>query len=315
MKTWPAGAVTVWVALAVALVPLLAAPALARDESSSAGSAKVTPKRARPGDVVLVTVPGKGEEAPTVSLGERRVKGWATRRGHQLLVPVPRDAAEGPLELPVSVDGKALDPVPTITVRPRPPKDVKLEVDPRYVDPPADARQQIQADGAAVNKAYDSSSGPLDVRKPFRWPRPEVRITSRFGERRLFNGTLESDHEGTDLSARQGEPVRAANEGTVALSRDLFHSGNTIIIDHGGRVFTAYFHLSSLEAKEGQRVRHGEQIGRTGSTGRSTAPHVHFAVNVAGTYVDPESFMRLRLERLRGAPGAPERPTAAREGN
>lgn len=70
-----------------------------------------------------------------------------------------------------------------------------------------------------------------------------------------------------------------------------------MIIDHGGRVFTSYFHLSSLQVKTGQRLRQGDQIGLVGSTGRSASPHLHFGVHVSGAYVDPESFMRLRLDR------------------
>ena len=274
---------------------------------------EVKPARARPGDVVLVRVndrTGAGAAQPRVKVEGRTgdpVATWPTRRGHEAVVPLPRDRGPGPLVMAVigaGLAGASNEDPPglTVEVRERPRKEVQLQVEARFVDPPAEARQRIEADGVAIKKAYASSSPSLDVRRPFRWPRPEVAITSRFGEQRTFNGTLQSEHEGTDLRASEGQSVRAANQGRVVLSRDCFHSGNTVILDHGGRVFTAYFHLSELQVKEGEQVRHGQTVGLVGNTGRSTAAHLHFAVHVAGEYVDPESFMRLRLDRPR-APG------------
>jgi murein DD-endopeptidase MepM/ murein hydrolase activator NlpD len=138
------------------------------------------------------------------------------------------------------------------------------------------------------------------------WPRAG-KVTSGYGEQRRFNDTLESVHEGVDLLAPVGAGVRAANDGVVVVSRDCFNSGQTIFIDHGGGLFTGYFHLSEMQVQEGQRVRRGQRIGKVGNTGRSSAPHLHFAVRADGRYVDPQAFMKLRLQR----PLVPVRATQA----
>jgi murein DD-endopeptidase MepM/ murein hydrolase activator NlpD len=72
-------------------------------------------------------------------------------------------------------------------------------------------------------------------------------------------------------------------------------SGKTILVWHGAGVFTAYFHLSRMEVKAGAAVRRGQRLGRVGSTGRSTGPHLHWGVKVDGLWVDPRSALRLDL--------------------
>jgi len=92
-----------------------------------------------------------------------------------------------------------------------------------------------------------------------------------------------------------GDPVSAANDGTVVLARSCYASGNTVVIHHGGGLFTAYFHLSKIQVTSGKKVARGDRIGLVGKTGRVTGPHLHWAAKVRDLYVNPESLLRLRF--------------------
>jgi murein DD-endopeptidase MepM/ murein hydrolase activator NlpD len=116
-------------------------------------------------------------------------------------------------------------------------------------------------------------------------------MTSAFGTQRLFNGQQRSQHRGTDFRADVGTPVQASNSGIVRLARNLFYSGNIVIVDHGMGIFTNYAHLSKIEVIEGQYIARGLPIGLTGSTGRVSGPHLHWGVKVNGVYVDPFQFL------------------------
>ena len=91
-------------------------------------------------------------------------------------------------------------------------------------------------------------------------------------------------------------PDYAANDGEVVMVRDCFASGNTVLVHHGGRLFTAYFHMSKFEVKEGQKVKRGELLGLVGKTGRVTGPHLHFGVKLDGRWVNAESLLRLSMK-------------------
>jgi murein DD-endopeptidase MepM/ murein hydrolase activator NlpD len=104
-----------------------------------------------------------------------------------------------------------------------------------------------------------------------------------------------SPHSGVDVEAGPNEIVRAANAGTVVLAAELYLSGNTVVIDHGLGLFTNYCHFSRILVKSGDAVRKGDPIGRVGSTGRSTGPHLHWGVRIFESRVDPDSILGFRF--------------------
>ena len=117
------------------------------------------------------------------------------------------------------------------------------------------------------------------------------RLTSGFGWRRNpMGGGGSENHQGVDIAAPTGTPVRATGGGTVVFSGWSGAYGNKIIIDHGLGIRTLYAHNSSNLVRVGQEVSRGDQIARVGSTGRSTGPHVHYEVIVNGVPVNPTSF-------------------------
>jgi len=112
--------------------------------------------------------------------------------------------------------------------------------------------------------------------------------TSAFGTRRSYNGGPVTDfHAGQDFRAEVGDPVVAPAAGVVSLAEPLKVRGNSVWIDHGLGVYSGYFHLSEIAVEAGQMVRAGDLLGRVGSTGLSTGPHIHWEVRVHGIAVDP----------------------------
>jgi len=98
-------------------------------------------------------------------------------------------------------------------------------------------------------------------------------------------------HSGLDIKADNGSPVFAARSGVVKFAGWKSGYGNVIIIDHGGGIETYYAHLSKINVFVGLRVEKGDFIGRVGSTGTSTGPHLHFEVRVASEVRDPVAYL------------------------
>ncbi|PKM52349.1 MAG: M23 family peptidase [Firmicutes bacterium HGW-Firmicutes-7] len=100
-----------------------------------------------------------------------------------------------------------------------------------------------------------------------------------------------SRHLAIDIANTNGTPIMASNHGKVVLAKELIITGNTIVIDHGLGIFTSSFHLSEIDVKEGDFVTKGDVIGKMGSTGYSTGPHLHFAIWKNGTFLNPWTFI------------------------
>ena len=168
----------------------------------------------------------------------------------------------------------------------------KLSVEPKYVEPPPDVAQRIARESADLQALWviDSAEMLFDGRVTMPVPGVEGR---NFGRRRVFNGQARSPHSGLDLSAPEGTPVRAAAAGRVVLTGDHYFSGKLVVIDHGGGIYTAYAHLSAIEATSDARVEAGQTIGRVGATGRVTGAHLHWGARVGGARVDPAALLEL----------------------
>lgn len=122
-------------------------------------------------------------------------------------------------------------------------------------------------------------------------PIPGARITSSFGSRVHPIFLTPRMHTGIDYGSSSGTAIRAAANGKVIYAGRYGGYGNATIVDHGGSLATLYAHQSSILVDEGQRVTKGQVIGRVGSTGFSTGPHLHFEVRVSGSPVDPMKYL------------------------
>jgi hypothetical protein len=117
-------------------------------------------------------------------------------------------------------------------------------------------------------------------------------VTSVYGERRTLQpGSYTTVHQGVDFAAFTGMWIPAPNRGRIAWMGPLTIRGNTVVIDHGYGVFTLFYHLSDFTTTLGQEVQRGDTVGLVGSTGRSTGPHIHWEMYVAGVAVDPTRWV------------------------
>lgn len=125
---------------------------------------------------------------------------------------------------------------------------------------------------------------------PGGWP---VRgtLSSAFGVRNSPFTDTPVFHHGLDIVARTGMPVRASASGVVVKSGYEALYGNTVVVDHGAGYRSVYAHLSSCGVEEGAFVNRGDELGKVGSTGRSTGPHLHYEVRVNGLPVNPARFL------------------------
>ncbi|HEX8746134.1 MAG TPA: peptidoglycan DD-metalloendopeptidase family protein [Pyrinomonadaceae bacterium] len=128
---------------------------------------------------------------------------------------------------------------------------------------------------------------------PSIWP-VAGELTDGFGGRRNPFGGLGSEfHTGQDISALSGTPVMAAAQGTVIFAGWQNGYGQIVIIDHGNGLTTRYGHLSGIDVELGQLLARGQQLGRVGSTGRSTGPHLHYEVRINDEPVNPCQYLPL----------------------
>jgi murein DD-endopeptidase MepM/ murein hydrolase activator NlpD len=179
-----------------------------------------------------------------------------------------------------------------LAVKPRQFPTRTLRVDPSFVNPPEAELTRIRDEAAFIRDVSEHSAPDRLWAGPFVRPVREP-ANSRFGSRSVFNGEARRPHGGADFLSGAGTPVHAPNAGRVVAARDLFFTGNTVIIDHGMGVVSLMAHFSALEVKEGDLVTAGQVVGLVGATGRVTGPHLHWGVTVAGARVDPLAVLAL----------------------
>jgi len=168
----------------------------------------------------------------------------------------------------------------------------RLTLPSEMVDLDQETLVRVKAESSAVHQAFGSFVPRPLWKGEFLEP-VQGKISGRFGSRRFINGQPRNPHSGEDVAAPEGTPVLAMNDGLVRLTMDHFFSGKGVIGDHGLGLFSMYFHLSSVDVEQGQAVKKGQAIGKVGSTGRATGPHLHWGVRLNGSRVDPYSLLNL----------------------
>ncbi|MEC9206144.1 MAG: M23 family metallopeptidase [Pseudomonadota bacterium] len=117
------------------------------------------------------------------------------------------------------------------------------------------------------------------------------RVTGVFGTERYYNGEKGRYHNGIDIAASINTAIVAPSSGKVILTGDFFYNGKFVYIDHGKGLLSVFIHLNEINTSQGKFVKKGELIGKIGSTGRSTGPHVHWSVILNQNYVNPMVFL------------------------
>ena len=160
----------------------------------------------------------------------------------------------------------------------------------KMVSPPAEVTARIKQDNINVANARSGNTDLDALFTRFEWPAKGV-ISGVYGSQRILNGVPKWPHYGLDIANETGTPVYAPVDGVVTMVDDLYYSGNTLILDHGMRVFSTFLHMDTITVEVGETVKQGEQIGTIGSTGRSTGPHLDWRINLGNTRLDPQTII------------------------
>jgi murein DD-endopeptidase MepM/ murein hydrolase activator NlpD len=162
-----------------------------------------------------------------------------------------------------------------------------FNVSPGFDQMTPESLEEIRREQAAFARAFAASVPERLWDGPFVRPVPQEASASSFGWRRIINGSPRAPHSGTDLSAPAGTEVVAANQGRVVLVGNFFFAGGSVVLDHGGGLFTMYFHLSEFKVQDGDVVKKGDVLALSGATGRVTGAHLHWGARLANARIDP----------------------------
>lgn len=252
----------------------------------------IQPEKIGPGDIITVAV--KNAAGP--------VKG--TFRGQQVyfnpvkemfkaVIGIDLSQEPGRYPLEVTINGKKLLTDIRIVKKKYPVQRLTLPEGMVVLSPENEARAEREQKKIAAIWPVDSlriwSGNFID-------PLPGKKVGTPFGVRRIINNIPKSSHSGVDITADEGEPVLAPNDGVVVLVEDQFYSGHSVVLDHGQGIYTMFFHLSKINVRYGQAVLKGDTIALVGATGRATGAHLHWGVRMQGAKVDPLELIRLKLE-------------------
>jgi murein DD-endopeptidase MepM/ murein hydrolase activator NlpD len=252
----------------------------------AAAPVSIQPDRLFPGAPLLLTA--AGPLAATWLGRPLRLDRDAETGRPVALAAVGLDVKPGAHELRLA-DGRTVE----ILIEPHAYPTRRLRVAPKFVRPPKAVEKRI-AEEREVKKRAFAARGPRLWAGSFAAP-TDTAQTAGFGSRRTYNGKMQGIHQGLDFRAAPGTPVKAANHGRVAIARKLYYEGGCVALDHGDGLFSLYMHLSAFSVREGDRVERGQEVGRSGATGRVTGPHLHFGVQWQGLYLEPAALLRLRF--------------------
>ena len=237
-----------------------------------------------PGGVAVIEL-GTGAQAPKASYQGKPVlvvkeqDTWRAIVGSPLTVkPGPQQISSGGRDLNFTVGSKKY-PEQRITLKNK-----------RQVNPNPDDIKRIDNELAVQIKAYRTFSpttpSNLLLDKPVNGP-----LSSKFGVRRFFNGEERNPHAGLDFAVPAGTPIKTPAAGKVILIGNYFFNGNTVFVDHSQGFISMFCHMSKIDTKVGQQLARGDVVGKVGSTGRATGPHMHWNVSLNDARVDPAIFI------------------------
>jgi len=275
----------------------LSASALA---SGSEWSVVVTPAGVSQGGVVGIQVAGEEIQTMKGSLGHREIPFFGGQGVFSALIGVDleeRPGAAGLILQGWSRSGERKERKVTLHVRKKKFPQEKLSVPASFDRIDEATKRRIDREQEQLNGLWTASSLERRWEGAFLAP-VSGGVTSPFGLRRIVNGLPRSPHGGVDLKASLGSEVLAANHGRLVLREEFFFSGKSIVLDHGGGLYTMYFHLDEFHTDKDAQVRKGDLIGRAGMTGRVTGPHLHWGVRLNGARVDPFALLEATVRRL-----------------
>ncbi len=202
--------------------------------------------------------------------------------GERLVATASLDREEFDFNLEPAVGGAAI-------ALPQSATDLRLALD-EEINTTGSHLSKLDAQLAVIDMILQDNRD-ISLARPHAWPSEGGSLSSHFGLRNdPFTGKR-SFHKGVDIANRYGAPVLAASRGVVVYAERHRDYGYMVEVEHGYGYRTRYAHLSSIVVKPGDEVKDGQMIGRIGSSGRSTGPHLHFEVYRFGKLLNPSKFL------------------------
>lgn len=300
-----------------AAAPVTRADSLRTGAADDTGVVRLYPPEPRRGGVVFALAEGAVSPSPRCTWKSAPTPCYRRSDGTLVTIPLPADEDAGTFTLTIDRPGGRI--VRQITVADHDfGRELVFLTDSLYRK--ATSTREIARDARAVRGIASVES--QDQRWSGRWREPAAGMRSAgYGVERYYyrasdstrtialdtqaktRGTFAGDtsdapfsgapswrHAGIDIPARRGAPVLAPAAGVVVDVGEYILSGRTVLIDHGQGAVSAYFHLDTATVSKGDVVRSGERIGRVGSTGLATGPHLHFTIYLHGKDVDPVAW-------------------------
>jgi murein DD-endopeptidase MepM/ murein hydrolase activator NlpD len=224
------------------------------------------------------TVIFEGKKIPVI---ENPIK----KGSYFVLVPIKYRAKRG--ESTLVIDGKKVP----LHVELKKYKKEYIKVAKSKVHPSKKALKRIRKEYMEAMKIYSTITPERYWSKPFVLPL-NSKLTSSYGNARMFNHTLKSFHSGADFRAKMKTPIRATNDGVVVIANKRYYAGGSVVIDHGEGLYSCYFHLSKILVKVGQKVKQKELLGLSGMSGRVSGPHLHYGIRLYANAINPIQFTK-----------------------
>lgn len=281
-----------WAALACVLPAL---PVCAQDEQPTL---RLTPDRVKQGGITALRIGGTAAERLRLRVGGREIPLAPPSQEGPRLVWIGVDLEQAPGPLDVLLDGalntgRAARARAALVVLDAGYPVQRLNVPRSFTELDTPTLERVAREKKVLDRLWETATPARFWHSPFRAPLEEPARGTGFGLKRIINGDPRAPHTGVDFSVPAGTPVHAANVGLVVLAEEHFFGGRSLVLDHGEGLYTMYFHLQESLVQRGQRVTQGELIGRVGSTGRATGPHLHWGVRLYGARTNPEDLLRL----------------------
>jgi hypothetical protein len=275
---------------ALCLLPIIASAA------EPALTASVTPERVGQGDIAILSLsPTDTIASATCTWNSQTLPLHPVHGRLSTFIPVPMDEPPGPKRVELEItsrDGDSFQRTASFIIEPTDFPVQRLTLPESQVTLSSEDLARHERERAAVAAAYAGRRQKRLWNEGFLRP-VSGSVSTPFGVRRMLNDKPRNPHSGVDFRGPLGQPVAAAADGVVVLTADHFFSGKSIYIDHGMGIITMYFHLSEILVETGNTVTRETVIGRIGSTGRSTGPHLHWGVRIHDLNVNPLAFLAL----------------------
>lgn len=312
-----------WFIISIAAVQLFAVETVRFQEQTYSGSVTYNEK-AQPGDAVFVRLSMKVPETTSDKTSQKPIavlqlfKGKERAASTQFFFTNPQnrsaETAEMLAGIPLSTwlsdkevyslkviistgDAQKKEITLPFSIQKKQFASERIVLDARNTGIRKDVSPERRAQSEKLNKILETVT-PQDVYtlKPFTIPVDSKRITSGFGDRRVFEYTDKQTsttlHYGIDYGVPTGTPVHSCAEGKVVLAENRISTGWSVVVEHLPGLYSLYYHMDSLNVQEGQYVKQGEKLGLSGATGLATGPHLHWEVRLNMGAVNPEFFLK-----------------------